>query len=144
MKQRGLETCGECNELEFCPRVLKNLEASKRRDSVISYKTLPGNLSLIQNKGLKKFAKSMQERIDFLRLLIGEYNDGRAKGFYCLCVQLLPLDDLKTALGKVQKQMAPGMTLKEKAKLVREGFGKLADERGVELRLRNGKSSVGK
>ncbi len=139
VKQRGLEVCGECNELEFCPRVLRNLEAAKRADSFVSYRTLAGNLEFIQKRGLKALAKKMQEKIDFLRLLISEHNDGRAKGFYCLCAQLLPLDSLKAALAEAQRQMTPEMTAKDKTKLVREGFGKLAEKADVELKLRNGK-----
>ena len=141
VKQHGLEVCGECNELEFCPRVLRNLEAAKRADSFISYRTLPFNLTEVKERGIKAAADSLQERIEFLRLLIREHDDGRSKGFYCLCVQLLPLDRLKSALAGAQQQMTTGLTPKEQTRLVREGFGKLADEMRVELRLRNGKAA---
>ncbi len=140
VKQRGLEVCGECNELEYCPRVLRNVEAAKRGDTVLSYQTLPINLEFIHKRGLKAMVKRQQDKVDFLRLLIKEYNDGRSKGFYCLAVQLLPLDSLKASLAEAQKQVTPGMTDKDKAKLLRDGFGRLAEEKGVELKLRNRKN----
>jgi hypothetical protein len=138
VKQRGQETCGECNELEFCPRVLRNLEASKRRDSMLSYKTLPANLDAVQYGGLEAFIKRQQEKIDFLRLLLTEYNDGRSKGFYCLSVQLLPLEDIKLALAGCQSKITPDTALKDKTRLVREAFNALAAKLNIELKLRTG------
>ncbi len=139
VKQRGLEACGECNELEYCPRVMRNLEAARRRDTVLSYQTMPGNLEFIQKHGLKPKIDELQAKVDFLKLLIRDYNDGRSKGFYCLAAQLLPLDGLKTSLAEAQAQITPGMTPKDRTKVVRTAFGKLAEEAGVELKLRNGK-----
>jgi len=141
VKQRGLEVCGECNELEFCPRVLRNLEAAKHSDSFVSYQTLPGNLEFIHKYNLKALVKQMREKMDFLRLLIADYNDGRAKGFYCLCVQLLPLEDLKQALGQAQKETTPNMTLKEEAKLVRGKLEGLAKSKQIVVKLRTGKAA---
>jgi hypothetical protein len=140
VKQRGLEVCGQCNELEYCPRVMRNLEAAKRRDTVLSYQTMPSNLELIHKRGLKVMVKRQQDKVDFLRLLIKDYNDGRSKGFYCLAVQLLPLDGLKASLAEAQAQITPDMMPKDRTKMVRTAFGKLAEEVGVELKLRSGKS----
>ncbi len=137
VKQRGLECCGECNELEFCPRVMRNLEGAKKGGSFISYQTLAANLDAVHQHGLKKVVARLQEKVVFLKLLINEYNDGRSKGFYCLAVQLLPLDGLKQALA--QTKLPTGATPKEKALGLREAFGRLASARSVELKLRNGK-----
>jgi hypothetical protein len=140
VKQRGLEVCGECNELEFCPRVMRNLEAAKHGDSMLSYQTLPGNLEAIRQHGLKAFVKQQEDKVAFLRLLLTGYNDGRSKGFYCLCVQLLPLERLKSALADCQPDILPEMTIKDKAKMVREVFSLLAGELGIKLKLRTPKS----
>jgi hypothetical protein len=140
VKQRGLEVCGECNELEFCPRVMRNLEAAKHGDSMLSYQTLPGNLEAIRQHGLKAFHKQQEEKVAFLRLLLAGYNDGRSKGFYCLCVQLVPLERLKSVLADCQPKIVPEMTIKDKSKAVREAFSLLASELGIELKLRISKS----
>ena len=140
VNQRGLESCGECNELEFCPKVLKNLEGAKRRDSFLSYKTLSGNLENTRRHGHKQVADKLKERIDFLRLLIGDYNDGRSKAFYCLSVQLLPLDKMRATLSRVRELITPDTAKNDIAKMVREGFLSLAGELGVDLKLRTGKT----
>jgi hypothetical protein len=69
-------------------------------------------------------------------MLLADYNDGRSKTFYCLSVQLLPLDKLKTALAQAQKKIAEDMTPKDRAQVVRDAFNGLATKSGVELKLR--------
>jgi hypothetical protein len=139
IKQKGLETCGECNELEFCPKVLKLRDKAEREDSFVSYRTIPANLEFIRKNGIAKWAARQNEKIAFLKVLLSEFNDGRSKSFYCLSVQLLPLDKLKPALALAQKKMTTGMTAKEQAVLVREAFEGVAKAFGIELKLRGGK-----
>jgi hypothetical protein len=139
VKTHGLETCGECNELEFCPRVMKLMEQASRRDSIISYLPIKANFEFVRKYGIDKWAARQNEKIAFLKTLLADYNDGRSKSFYCLSVQLLPLEKLKTALAQAQKKMPPEMMPKEKASRVREAFEVVAGSLGIELRLRSGK-----
>ena len=139
VKQKGLDTCGQCNEFEFCPRAMKLLEHAKHSDSVLSYIPVSSNFEFVRKNGIEKWSARENEKIAFLKTLLADYNDGRSKTFYCLSVQLLPLDKLKPALAQAQKKLTPEMTPKEKALLVREAFGGVAAKAGVELKLRNGK-----
>jgi hypothetical protein len=141
VKQKVLESCGECEELAACPRMQKNLAAAKISDSFLSYRTLAANLEFIQKNGTRALAERLQEKTAFLRLLLAGYDDGRSKGFYCLAVQLLPLDGLKAALAGEGKLIPEGSSPKDNARAVREEFGRLAEESGVELKLRTAKSS---
>ena len=139
VKQRGLDTCGQCNEFEFCPRVMKHLEQAKHADSVLSYHPVAANFEFVRKNGIAKWSARENEKIAFLKILLADYNDGRSKTFYCLSVQLLPLDKLKPALAQAQKKVTAKMTPKEKTLLVREAFGGVAQKVGVELKLRKGK-----
>jgi len=123
VKQRGLDTCGQCNEFEFCPRVMKHLEQAKHADSVLSYHPVAANFEFVRKNGIAKWSARENEKIAFLKILLADYNDGRSKTFYCLSVQLLPLDRLKPALAQAQKKVTAKMTPKEKTLLVREAFG---------------------
>jgi len=136
VKQRGLDTCGQCNEFEFCPRVMKLLEQAKHGDSILSYLPVAANFEFVCAHGIEAWAKREQDKIDFLKALLASYNDGRSKTFYCLSVQLLPLDKLKPALAQAQKTITPEMTPKDKARVVRDSFNGLAAKTGVELKLR--------
>jgi hypothetical protein len=136
VKQRGLDTCGQCNEFEFCPRVMKHLEQAKHSDSMLSYIPVSANFEFVRKNGIEKWDERDKEKIAFLKTLLADYNDGRSKTFYCLSVQLLPLDMLKATLAQAQKKITAEMTPKDKAKLVRETFKGVAAKSGVELKLR--------
>jgi hypothetical protein len=137
VKEHGLETCGECNEFEFCPRVIKLLERAKHSDTILSYEPIAANFAFVRRNGIKKWDEREKEKIAFLKTLLADYNDGRSKTFYCLSVQLLPLDKLKTALAQAQKKITAEMAPKDKAKVVREAVNGVAAKAGVELKLRN-------
>jgi hypothetical protein len=139
VKEHGLETCGECNEFEFCPRIIKLMEKAKHADSSISYLPVDPNLAYVHKNGIEKWAKREDEKIAFLKILLADYNDGRSKTFYCLSLQLLPVDKLRPALAQAQKLITPEMEPKEKARLVRYYFNGVAGRAGVELKLRTGK-----
>jgi hypothetical protein len=136
VKKHKLETCGQCHEFEFCPRVMKLLEQAKHRDSLLSYLPIAANFEFVRKNGIEKWAERQKEKIACLKTLLADYNDGRSKTFYCLSVQLLPLDKLKPALAQAQKKITVEMTPKDKALLVREAFNGVALKLGVELRLR--------
>ena len=136
VKTHGLETCGQCNEFEFCPRVMKLLEHAKQSDSILSYQPIADNFAFVRRHGIEAWVKRENEKIAFLKTLLVDYNDGRSKTFYCLSVQLLPLDKLKPALAQAQKKIAIEMPPKDRAKVVKDAFNGLATKSGVELKLR--------
>ena len=136
VKIKGLETCGQCNEFEFCPRVMKLLEQAKHRDSMLSYLPIAANFEFVRKNGIKKWTERENEKIAFLKALLADFNDGRSKTFYCLSVQLLPLDKLKPALSQAHKKITPEMLPKDKALFVRDSFNGLATKSGVKLKLR--------
>jgi hypothetical protein len=141
VKKHGLETCGQCNEFEFCPRIIKLLEHARHHDSLLSYLPIPANFEYVRKYGIEKWAARENEKIAFLKILLADYNDGRSKTFYCLSVQLLPLDKLKPAMTQAQKKLTVDMTPKERALLIREAFGGVAAKAGVELKLRKAKQA---
>lgn len=136
VKEKGLESCGQCQDLKNCPRVLKNLEAAKEHDSFISYKPLAGNLAFIQEKGIEAFVKLEKEKIRFLKELLKHYNDGRSKSFLCTGCQLLPLHNLKDAINSIKDYMPEGADAKEKARAARAAISELAETLGISLKLR--------
>ncbi len=133
-----IETCGECNESESCPRIVALLEKARHSDSFISYQTISANLEFIRNNGILEWAKQQDEKIAFLEKLLANFFDGHSKTFYCLSVQLLPFNELKASLVIAHKQMTQRMDSKLKIKLVKDAFSELAAKSGVVLKLRKG------
>lgn len=76
------------------------------------------------------------EKQKFLRHIIENYDDGRARGFYCLSLQLLPFDRLKETLAGAETELTQAAGIKEKARLLRAAFSSLADGLQIDIRLR--------
>jgi len=86
--------------------------------------------------GLSAYEAELNERVKMLEMLIESYNDGRKKSFYCLATNLLELPDIKTVIGRIEKEIKPDMSSKEKAAIATKLFNEMAELRGVSLKLR--------
>ena len=65
--------------------------------------------------------------------LLANYNDGRRKTFYCAAVYLLPLEDLKNVVARLEGQ--PECSIKERAAVAVKMLQETADDHGVCLKL---------
>ncbi len=136
VKKRSLETCAQCVDWAQCERVTKLLDSAKYRDSFLSYKPLAANYTFIQMNGIEEFVRLEMVKLEFLRHLIDNYDDGRSKSFYCTSCQLVPLDKLREALEIAKTKMAVASDIKEKAKLVKAAINNMADSLQIHLKLR--------
>ncbi|MEE9583087.1 MAG: DUF3795 domain-containing protein [Dehalococcoidales bacterium] len=136
VKKRGLETCAQCGDRAECARVARLLESARYQDSFLSHRSLAANFALIQEKGIKEFARLEMAKQDCLRRLIDNYNDGRSKTLYCTSCQLIPLDKLKQALADAETKMDKGADIKERTKIVRAAISNIADSLQIDLKLR--------
>ena len=81
-----------------------------------------------------KFAK--YEKIDILKIFLEKYNDGRKKSFYCLAVNLLELEELKSLIKQIEtNSKLSALTKKEQAKYVFDLFQDLAKQHSLILKL---------
>ena len=138
-----LECCAECPETEGCLKLERMMKASSGVDSFISYSPVPANHRLIRERGIVEFARRQDARVTFLEGLINAYNDGRTKGFYCLAVQLLPLEELQAAVNSLSAALASAPDMKVQSAMLRESFTELASRKGLTLKLRRPKKEVG-
>lgn len=53
------------------------------------------------NNGMQQYQAELAEKIVFLEYLLGNFNDGRKKNFYCIAVNLLELTDLIDKLNQL-------------------------------------------
>ena len=141
VKEKNLETCAGCADWEGCGRLGRSLDASERVDSFISYRPLAGNLESIRKNGIDAFARLELEKLEFLRYLIKNYDDGRSRGFFCLSCQLVPLDSLKEVLANEETSITGTADIKEKARTVRAAISGLADRLGISLKLKKQQTS---
>jgi len=116
--------------------VVRLLDSAKYQDSFLSHKPLAANFAFIQKNSIGEFARREVEKQKFLRHLIGNYDEGRSKSFYCTSCQLVPLDKLKEALVDVETELTEATDIKDKAKIVRLAINSLADNLQIDLKLR--------
>jgi hypothetical protein len=113
------------------------MEGAKQGDSFISYRPLAANFTFIQKYSIEEFARREMAKMELLGYLLEHFDEGRSKTFYCTTCQLLPLDSLKAALAKAEMEISENADIKEKTRLIRAAISRLADELGIDLKLRN-------
>jgi hypothetical protein len=136
VKKKKLEVCAACDEFP-CARTE---DSENVYDSFVTHrKTLP-NLLDIRQHGLNKFIEEQQKRIYLLETMLSQFDDGRSKSFYCIAAALLPIPVLEEAMNLAEQQVRKrniGVDdIKTKAALLKEILGELANQQGVELKLR--------
>lgn len=137
VKQRKIESCAVCNGWDDCEKLYQLFAAAEIRDSFISYKPVQGNLDFIKKYGIDSFAKQEFQKQKVLLNLLDNFDDGRAKLFYCSAAQLLPTEKLHTTVIAAARQLKPATDIKEKAKFMRGVISGLAESLRVDIQLRN-------
>lgn len=84
--------------------------------------------------GPKAYQQEQLEKIDILSDLLENYNDGRKKSLYCLAVNLLGLEHLRTVMHTLSQ--LPPMPKAEAAKYAERSLREIANQNGIVLCLR--------
>jgi hypothetical protein len=89
---------------------------------------------------MKDWLKEQRRRRLVLEDLLNNYNEGRSMSFYCLATMLMPPELVSEAVTKLKESLVSNRIdssdMKAKAKALREIIQALAQDHGIELRLR--------
>lgn len=87
--------------------------------------------------GVEAYRTEQEEKIRMLAFLLENYNDGRKKNFFCVAVNLLELEDLKSVMQDIEteKELC-SLPIKERAAYMKKRLENIADERNIVLKLR--------
>lgn len=106
-------------------------------DSFITHRNQKTDLEKAVRIGIENYNKEQKEKIQILKILLTEYNDGRKKTLFCTAVNLLELSDLRELIRKIEGNTElASFTIKEKSALIAGMIKEIASRRGIELRLR--------
>jgi len=133
--KRNVEFCGDCEEGETCEKWKRHREMGRKYDSFKCYQKIEDDIAFIRKRGLAEFRESQKAREKLLRKMLGEFNEGRSKSYYCLVATILETREIEKALREA-KSKSRGLDMKEKAKLLRSIFDGIAQEKGYRLKLR--------
>lgn len=126
-----IEYCYEC---KFYP--CEKYHNIDEYDSFITHRQQKSDLEKIQRIGIDKYNLEQQEKIQILNYLLSNYNDGRRKNFFCVAVNLLELSEIKEAINQLKSNgELSSLPVKEQCSYVTDVFQKIADKRGVKLKL---------
>ena len=139
VKKKGLEVCAQCDEFP-CTRFDRWLDRCEEHDSFITHARCKTNLDSIRNNGLDSFIEQHSKRIGLLERMLGGYNDGRSRSYFCIATALLDISDLEAALDRSAREIeATNVALddmKSRAKILRGYLNETAAQKGIELRLK--------
>ncbi len=131
-KQAGVEYCFQCGEYP-CEKYV----GADAYDSFVTHQNQLADSEKAQKIGLTAYHAEQTEKAEILARLLASYNDGRRKNFYCLAVNLLELDDLRSVMAQTQNESTfIGQNVKESAAAMAERLQAAADSRGILLKLR--------
>ena len=128
--RRGLEYCYLCGEFPC-----KRYDGADKSDSFITHTNQMADLARTKAMGLGAYMEEQEKKRAILEALLGGYDDGRRKSFFCLAVNLLPLAELESILQGLLA-LSDARSLKEKAAFAENALQTAADARGISLRLR--------
>ena len=87
--------------------------------------------------GTERYHSELKEKMQILRYLLDNFNDGRRKSFFCMAVNLIEIEDLKSAVNEIEEEVSgKELTVKEKAVISVEILKSAAARKNIVLKLR--------
>ena len=136
--KNGFETCADCKDFP-CSRFESE---NAGYDSFVTHKKMFSNLENIKVNGIEQFIEKQKIRMNILSDLLANYDDGRAKSFFCRACALLPIDRLQEIHNETKNRIA-GIELKERNKAVKKSMMEMADSLTIDLKLNRKTCQVG-
>ncbi|MDR3086256.1 MAG: DUF3795 domain-containing protein [Christensenellaceae bacterium] len=127
----GHEYCYLCEEYP-CDRHADAMEF----DSFITHRNMLADLEKAKTIGIESYNGEQREKVEILRELLENFNDGRRKTFYCAAVNLLDLESIRLAIAQITASISAETTPKERAAVAVRLLQRQADNRGISLKLR--------
>ena len=131
LEHGGPAHCSQCGEFP-CARY----EGLTGYDSFLSHRNMLRDLKRAEEMGYSAYRAELEEKMEILRKLLLQYNDGRRKTFFCTAVNLLELEDARAVMEQIEAGNGPEQGLKERVAAAADCFLKMADSRGISLKLR--------
>ena len=127
-----VEYCWQCGDYP-CGRY----EGRDEYDSFITHRSRGKDMQKAKEAGSRAYGEEQAEKAEILRYLLEHFNDGRKKNFYCLAVNLLDLEDIRSVMKVIaEKEGIMDLPPKERAAFVSKLFQAAAGAHWIEFKLR--------
>lgn len=130
-RPEAVEYCWQCEEYPC-----EKYDGIDEFDSFITHRNQLKDFVKVKKIGLDAYHSELNEKIEILKYLLANYNDGRRKSFFSIAVNLLELEDVKAIMKQMESETkGDDPALKEKAAYAAGLFRAMADRRGIILKL---------
>lgn len=131
LEHGGVQCCVSCTEFP-CPKY----NFAEEYEVIITSRNRKKDLEKYREIGEAAYCSEQIEKAKLLNFLLENCNDGRRKSFFCLAVNLLELEEVRSAVEEIScKMQEEALALKEIAAFSAQIFQKRADPHGIVLKL---------
>ncbi len=134
---KSLEYCFMCNTYP-CDKLVE----MEKHDSFITHRNQIKDMEKARAVGMDNYVSILKLKEGVLAYLLDNYNDGRRKSFYCLTVNLLDIDDIRSIIDEFESGDILEMSAKQKADMLKDMFIGLADKQDMKLKLNRKKDDI--
>ena len=127
---RGVEYCFECPEYPC-----QLYDHADEHDSFTTHLNQGADMRKAKEIGIEAYTVEQKEKVRLLERLLAEYNSGREKTLFGLAVNLLSVEEVRTAMEGADRETA-GLPVKEKARFMAGRLREMTGRHGIELKLR--------
>ena len=135
LKRKGLEFCWDCDESGTCAKWKKHRDIARERDTFTCYASLNDNIDAVSKRGLDAFIADQDQRLEILGEMLGHFNEGRSKTYYCIAATRLDPAELTDAISKAKKSSA-SQDVRQRSKVLHTLLDELASRHAITLALR--------
>ena len=131
MQHGNVQYCFECKEYPC-----EKYEAMDEYDSFVPHRSRQKDFKKAQEMGIKAYMDELHQKMDILKQLLEQYNDGRRKSFFATAVYLLELSDLQSVIQTLENQEnILELPVKERASIAVNALQDTANQRGIHIKL---------
>lgn len=127
----NVEYCYQCSNYPC-----EKYEGTEEFDSFITHRNQLKDMQKAEKMGIEQYHLELIQKVELLKYLLTNYNDGRRKSFFGIAVNLLDLQDVKNIIQEINAQTTPdNLTIKEKASIAVTVFQAVAHQKNIILKL---------
>lgn len=130
VKHGNVDYCFQCSEYPC-----KRYDGIDRHDSLISHRNQKRDMSKAKEMGIDAYLAEQRVKKEILTRFLNDYDDGTKEVFFCLAVNMLGVEDLRSVLSQADLETG-NLSRHEKAEHIEKLLRECAAVRHIPLVLR--------
>jgi hypothetical protein len=124
VKNKNLEVCSQCSDFPCAKfKSAEEYKQVKESSSYPSLKKVLSNLYFIKDYGIEEFIEQQKIRIKLLETMIGKFDDGRSRSFFCKAAifndPVKLADSIEKAIKMIETDKIKQNDMKRKANILK-------------------------